>query len=449
MAEDRQRGSLKDKKLEIADSIIRELKNTSMTSSTHLRLNSKNIVSKTSVLLTIIFFTTLLARIAYLYLSPSLSIAPDTINSYTPIALNLILGNGYSIQPGIPTDKILPLYPLFLACIYSIFGCDYFIVRLILAIIDSLTVVVSFLIANRLFSRKVAFFSSLAISLYLPFVHLFTYALSDNLFILLISLFTYFFIKTFEDTYNGNSIKCGFFLGLAILCKPIPCILPVFAVMGWLFLYYKNFKLVIIRGILLLITLSFFIGPWSLRNYTIFHEFTPLVSGIVEGLIMYTYDEQLKSSPNNERFKEFDNKEEVRAIKSLEGIDRRILARKTLFNRFIESPVIFLKLMGVKFLRFWYASDSGKFDNVLVFLQFPILVFGILGIIAFCILDNWKRVFPIALVILYFVLTHSFASGFARYSMPIMPYIIMFATYGIFNFLNGKFVLLNRKGFNE
>lgn len=407
-----------------------------MACSIHLRLNSKNILSKTSVLLTIIFFTTLLARIAYLYLAPSLSIAPDTINTYTPIALNLIYGNGYSIQPNVPTDIVVPLYPLFLAGIYSIFGCDYFIVRIILAVIDSFTVVVSFLIANRLFSRKVAFFSSLVISLYLPFVHLFTYALSDNLFILLISLFTYFFIKTFEDTYKGNSIKCGIFLGLAILCKPIPAFVPVFIFIGWFICYYKLYKLVFKRFIILLITLVCLIGPWTLRNYITFHEFIPLTTGPAESVLMYSYEDQLKPSADNKRFSLYGEKDEIKRIQNLEGSKRTLAVFKETFDRIKKSPCLFLKLVGIKFLRFWYASDSGKFDNVLVFLQFPILVLGILGMIAFCILDNWKRVFPIALVVLYFVLLHSFVGAFARYSMPIMPYIIMFATYGIFNFYN-------------
>ena len=61
----------------------------------------------------------------------------------------------------------MPLYPLFLASVFKVFGCGlagFQAVRIIQAVLSSITIILVFLIARYYFDEKIAAFSAFLVS---------------------------------------------------------------------------------------------------------------------------------------------------------------------------------------------------------------------------------------------------------------------------------------------
>ena len=98
---------------------------------------------------------------------------------YDNIAVNILSGNGLSEVfdgPRVPTSKRPPIYPLFLAGIYAIFGHNYFAVKVIQAIIGGIFCIVVFFIAYTVYAdKRIAIISSFLTAIYRPFISGITY----------------------------------------------------------------------------------------------------------------------------------------------------------------------------------------------------------------------------------------------------------------------------------
>lgn len=113
----------------------------------------------------LIFTAALVAFGAYSFFLPSFPLTGDA-DYYDGIALNLKQGAGFSWQ-GKPTAVVAPGYPFFLAFIYTIFGHNYTIVRIIQFLILGLISLIIYFIAKE--QLKLAFPASLSSSLIIVF----------------------------------------------------------------------------------------------------------------------------------------------------------------------------------------------------------------------------------------------------------------------------------------
>ncbi|MBI2557284.1 MAG: hypothetical protein HYW13_07755 [Planctomycetes bacterium] len=86
-------------------------------------------------------------------------------------------------------------------------------------------------------------------------------------------------------------------------------------------------------------------------------------------------------------------------------------------------------------LHFWYLGESKIKSMGMALLQFPVLILALLGFYL-ALKKRIKCIFPLYSVILYFTLVHAAILPISRYSIPIMPYIIMFASFGIITLYN-------------
>src|SRR3989338_10379603 len=106
----------------------------------------------------------LFIRLIYIFLGDQFPLMNDDLQ-YNIIAKNILDGNGFSYDSTEPTAARGPVYPLFLAATYFVFGYDYNVVRILQSIIGAITCLFIYLIAKELYNSVIGFYAALTASI--------------------------------------------------------------------------------------------------------------------------------------------------------------------------------------------------------------------------------------------------------------------------------------------
>ncbi len=344
---------------------------------------------------------------------------------YISVAKNFLAGKGIILSKE-TLAKITPVYPLFLAMGYSLFGESYWTIRLIQIIISSLSCVLVYFLSKEMIDEDTAKVSMVITAIYPFFIFFAGFILTETLFIFLLLLSIYFFQMSKKIPSMKNMIITGILLGISILCRPsliaFVLILLITMTIPSLWLGWKNrFKII---GIVLAFTILT-ISPWTIRNFYHFRKFVPLTTitgyGFWDGNNPYSSGGPCNYYPEG--------------IKGLSEIESdRYLTNATL-KVIKENPLRFLKLIGIKFVRFWnivpnYEGFSSPLYNWVSLLSYvPLLITAVWGV--FLTRKKWKEFLLFYLLFVSFTFTHMVFVGSIRYRIPIMPFLIIFSAYGV------------------
>jgi len=123
-----------------------------------------------------------------------------------------------------------PAYPYFLGLIYAIFGHGYYIPRLIGIIIGSLSCVLIFLAGRELFSHKIGLLSALLACFYGMFLYFDSMLLTVYLEIFFCLLGMFWLLKWLKNRTSTTITISGLFWGLATITRPnFLVFVPIFA----------------------------------------------------------------------------------------------------------------------------------------------------------------------------------------------------------------------------
>ena len=398
------------------------------------------LVTNEYLFLLILFLLASFLRIVYaFYLKENIPVADAA--EFDLLGLNVLKYGEYAFQPGIPTAQRTPIYPLFLSGIYFLFGHSYLAVRIMQSIIGSLTCIVIYLIGKKTVNKNVGFIAA-TISIFYPFFIYYTgYLLVETLFTFLLAVAVYWLITSIEKPDWKNLTLSGVFMGLAALCKPTAFAFIPFSVLGFLVILgirkvstYRNI------GIFLLfftITLS----PWVIRNHIVFQRIIPATTqlgfALLDGSLLFDAEHQWR----------IEQEEQKNPIllkgKELNEIEQNDYFTKEALKFIRNNPKYMMKLALRKFLKFWrlyphtesiYTYKYSKTLLVLVSLLSYglLLLFSIVGII-FSI-RKWRQFAFFYGLIVSFTIIHLLFWSQIRYRLPIMPYMIVFAAFGL-NFI--------------
>jgi len=196
---------------------------------------------------------------------------------YDAIGVNLAAGNGYRDGAGELTMSREPIYPLFLAAGYKIFGHRYFPIQMAQIALFLLTVILVYRIAYLSFDRRIALYSMVITAFFPTLINYPAYILSETIFTFLLALFVYLCMKIYHTEKLIYYILAGAALALSTLCKAV--MLPfIFILLIWMVLTSRAGKVNIRRkiikaGIMVFIYMAI-ITPWMYRNYTLFGSFS-------------------------------------------------------------------------------------------------------------------------------------------------------------------------------
>lgn len=185
-----------------------------------------------------------------------------------------------------------PLYPVFTAGIYKVFGSRPWVILLFQIMLDAASCLILFLTFSRLFSPGIAFAATLFFALN-PYQALSSIVICcEQLFMLILFLSVYFFTGAFISEPDKRKTLCfglaGVSLGAGALVKPIIQYLPFLLVFFLLILYRRRLTSALRYSAVLILAFSFLLLPWMIRNHREFGFFSLSVSGSYNLMMLNT-----------------------------------------------------------------------------------------------------------------------------------------------------------------
>lgn len=224
----------------------------------------------------ILAWLAMLLRLGYITIAPEgMQLANVDARGYHWLAVNTLERGIFSMntEPPYRSDNIrAPLYPLFVAAVYSITGPDPRAVALAQAALDAVTVVIAFRLGKQVAGRRVGLLTA-ALYAFTPAAWRFSNELlTEILFGLLLTASLWMFTRYILSGRNRDALLCGLLSGASILCKPnvqfLPLVLLGILIHG-LYTGRKNWwqGVAIVTTAILLMLL-----PWMVRNRVVFGQ---------------------------------------------------------------------------------------------------------------------------------------------------------------------------------
>lgn len=415
-----------------------------------MKLNLKEYKFRASKSLLLILTLALLIRVLITFFIFNDS-DPVGDTQYHLYAVNIAEGKGFLIDnfPEIEAGETVwstgldvlysfkpPLYPFFLASIYSVFGPNFIIVRIIQAILGTLTCLVVFHIAKKIFDEKVGLIAALILALYPYHIWQGTRISDIALFSFLLALSLLSLCNVAERASCKNLVLSGVFIGLAILCRSnMIAFIPFIAL--WLWLLFFRTKTLAVKSIsLIYVFIILTLLPWIIRNHIV-HE-QPVFLGTNGGYTFWQAHNQYTEKYIKRR-SDLDpivSKEklnwEARGVYDLSESDRDRWFFKEGFKFISDHPLDAVKLAWLKFLSLWswrlYPSSEGKIKNITyTFTYGPMLILALISIVF--TLNRWRKTSLLLFLFLSFSILYAVFYGKTIYRAPLDPFLFIFSAY--------------------
>jgi len=412
-------------------------------------------LSRVLILVILVFGFAL--RIAYFTYAPPDYAARES--DYDDIAQNMLAGKGFSIDASygldhgldlrknpeqkpeiVPTASRSPLYPAFLAAIYKLFGRRIRLVYLIQTLIDLASATMLYFLALKTTQDvRIALTSMALYTLYMPFIEQVGTLLNETLFGFLVLLFALAALFAVELFSTWGFLLAGAALGLTALCRPTTYMFPAFFIPMTLIIGRKQLRRAAINSLAFLAGFALLIAPWMIRNYVVLDYFS--IVGTRGGEQIFGANYALIGQgglrpmiPPDVREKLIDMTPEERdRFLVREGLKQIIGHPKRFIKNVILKTPMFWTSIGMGKPAFFYHSSrrAGKEVSLVVAVLNPLLILA--SFIAFLwFRGRWvsRSLVPLMLLF-YFYVIHLPIFAFVRYSMPVMPFLMMFAAVAI------------------
>ncbi|MDO9464964.1 MAG: glycosyltransferase family 39 protein [bacterium] len=321
-----------------------------------------------------------------------------------------------------------PLYPYFLALIYSLFGHSSVMARIFQMIMGAGTCVLLYLIGSRIFNRTVGVISGIICSLYGVLIFYEGELLRVTVTVFLTVLLVFSIVCLSKSKKAVIWLIPGIVLGLLILCRPNNIILVLFILIWLVYVTLKNKKLLIKRFMCFFFGVLFALTPLFIRNHIVGVNLFSMSS---QGVTAFVCGHDARSPGSGFYYIKDDTYSGKNQIQTCFNV------LKTAF----KTPSIWFRQQIKKSIAFWNGYEipnnsnfylSRKFSSLLS-LPLPGFVFiasmGIIGIIIS--IRNWQRY-----LLVYLIIIGCFCSVMAfyilsRFRQPIVPFLILFTGFFI------------------
>lgn len=355
----------------------------------------------------------------------------DELN-YDQLASSIVEGKGFADASGNLTAARAPGYPLFLSIMYFLFGKNYFLIRLIQAVIDSLLCILIYYLGTKTITEEAGILAGFLASAHIGFIAQSAKFLTEGLSTFLFLLAMVFFYQA-KKAYPRKTyyILSGVFMGIVSLVRPTLSIIPGMVLCIFIYDFLKKGFTFKQAGICLTVYIIAFLAPilpWTVRNYKVFRAFVPTTT--TQGIALYTSYHPLKGKIYG--FVAKDDTTKKAGSLSSEAEQSRFLTQETI-KLIKRNPSSFFKLLGLKmaylFSPFdWELIRNGAIYNYLYAFYLPFFVIG-----SFALLRRFNELSPLYLPVVNMILTSVIFFGIPRFRIPIEPYMIILSSAAIIN----------------
>ena len=351
------------------------------------------------------------------------------------LAKSLLAGNGLSSPFGGdtgPTAIVAPVYPLFVAAVFRVFGAyslaSAVIILMAQTIVNLITIWLIMYVARRLFNQAAATLAGFIWACSLPLVWMPTILWETSLSCcLLVGLFAIVLkYRAMSDIGPGQWIAIGGYCGLCALLNPA-LLLSLVGTVLWLAYVTRGTRSY--SPLLSLLTFVLVFAPWPIRNALVFHAFVPLRTTVGLELWMGNrdgatgfLDESVFPMFNQQELTDYVTRGEVGYSAHKSELAEQYIATHT---------GEFIALTARRFVRFW--SGTGTRNGSPLFALHATST-TLLGLMALGVLARRRRydlmalfAIPMLLFPIPYVITHAEF----RYRLVIDPIMTVLCAYGV------------------
>ncbi|MBN1481256.1 hypothetical protein EH223_02620 [candidate division KSB1 bacterium] len=186
-----------------------------------------------------------------------------------------------------------PVYPVFLAGIYAVFGHSFLAVRLVQLILSVLQLLILYNMV-RLLRPGAAILALVLGAIYPFFIYISGLLYVTQLFALLLTFAFYSFLKYSQSSSILWLLIAALSLGIAIAARPVA--LPSTILLAvWIMVFADLGRREKIGHIALFACLiALVLTPWTVRNWTVFHVFSPGRACLAETRVFSYVDLELR-----------------------------------------------------------------------------------------------------------------------------------------------------------
>lgn len=269
----------------------------------------------------VIFFTALAIRLIHITFLKEGFYFSD-FEAYDRGAHSLMAGQGFGPEYDRP-----PLYPLFLAANYLIFGVHLYSIRIIQALLGAFSSVLVFFITDRILGKNpanIAAWISVFYPYYIFIAGLLYPTLITTFFLICMIYFLLLSVEKNSIVYSAVASVC---LGIASLAVPV-CLafLPFLILWFLLFSGLRKVRALLITALYIVVSAAI-LSPWALFCYNHYGRFVLIDPRMGRHLPVVQTDDGDSKSANKEGGKRF--------------------------RGLLESPDVYLGHIGSEFIRFW------------------------------------------------------------------------------------------------
>ncbi len=357
------------------------------------------------------------------------NIDPDRFGE---LGLGIANGNGFAYTAGgPPVFERAPLYSVVVAGVFSVVGnFSLLAVQSVQALFHALTSYIVFLIGSRVFSRRTALIGQTLYAFH-PIALWYTARIwVETTHTLLLCVVVLCVMMLLDSPSRWRSAHAGVAIGLSCLTKPMLLLFP-FVVLAMLatMQQVKNRWTV---GFIVVVACAVTILPWTIRNYNASGELVIVNTSLGFNLIQGDVIGDDWPSPNYSILDYWSRGAQradsllSRARLTWESVkgDRMLIVHAT--GSYLSHPIRLAKKVGANFFTFWYLSESTAKSVAFGFFQVALLIVGLVSYIR--VGAKQKRLLiPVVALVVYYIAINVSIVGWARYSMPLIPFLAILA----------------------
>jgi 4-amino-4-deoxy-L-arabinose transferase-like glycosyltransferase len=344
------------------------------------------------------------------------------------------------------TRRSASLYPIFIALVYRLGGTN-FAVELLQCLFHTATCLLAFDLGRRLYNARTGLLAGVFCALH-PMLLRYVADLHMEIDLtLLCTLTVWCAVRFHDDPSVPNGILLGAVGMMATLTKGV--ILPYLVIYGaiWFVLGLRTHKL--LRPVFaMFVTMTLLLAPWTYRNYQVTGgRFVLLTPGASDSFLrgyVFTRKEfaMLRKPPytdaeneSNAWFRRIarDAGTEWELDEVVDDVNNGRVAKQLI----VTQPLDTARKVAVGLFTFWYEMSNLTNSVVPAALALAGWVLAFIG---------WRRARlerrPSWLIVLPIVVMNVFVAALiplGRYSVPILPCLMILAAYGVDTLLNRRF----------
>jgi len=399
----------------------------------------------------------LVLRLVLLWRCDGMALGISDERDYDRLATSIVQRGEFGFE-GQLTSIRPPLYPALVAAIYALSGVqNYQAVRLVQSFLALATTAVIYLLARRMFDRRVALVAAQIVCFYPSLIGAGNLVLTETLFTLLVCSFLLAAERYFSTQSRTAVLAAGILLGLAALTRSalwlFPPVAAVFVIVAG---PERTISRRMFSAVALCLAFAVTLAPWTIRNTLLQRTFTTVDVMGGRNVMMGNYEYTPWHRPWAAIEIEGDqawHRVLSRAHGGLAGqtqgqIDK--LAMRYALDYMLAHPGQTAARSAAKFFHFWQLERElvagarrglwGDFPLPLVLAIAAVILAAycsvmVLGLFGFAASPPENRTMHWFLLLLLAFVTalHSVAFGHSRYHLPLMPIVIVYAAAALLN----------------